>query len=169
VSLDGRIIAVDYKKSDNIHRFEQSHPAGDYKFCFDNTISSFNRKTVFFELMTEDPDNPTSDGDNAISELEGLTPEEFYDMKVQDILDIIHIVRGHITKARQLQDMLRSFEARDRNLAELNNSRVNMFSTIIVLTMIGVGILQVFMIRNLFETNPKGRKVWEKIGHFIGQ
>lgn len=62
ISIDNRIIAVDYKKSDNIHRLEQPHPAGDYKFCFDNTISHFNRKTVFFELLTEDPDNPTGDG-----------------------------------------------------------------------------------------------------------
>lgn len=63
--------------------------------------------------------------------------------------------------------MLRSFEARDRNLAELNNSRVGLFSTFIVLTMVCVGILQVFMIRNLFDTNPKGRKVWDKLSHLI--
>lgn len=62
LSIGGRIIYVDYKKSDNIHRYEQPHPAGDYKFCFDNTISHFNRKTVFFELLIEDPDNPISDG-----------------------------------------------------------------------------------------------------------
>lgn len=49
-------------------------------------------------------------GDNSISDLDGLSPEEFYEMKVQDILDSIHLVRGHITKARQLQDLLRSFE-----------------------------------------------------------
>jgi p24 family protein gamma-2 len=88
-------------------------------------------------------------------------------MKVQDILDSIHLVRGHITKARQLQDVLRSFEARDRNLAEMNCSRVSLFSILIVLTMCSVGFLQVFMIRNLFETNPKGRKVWEKLGNLI--
>lgn len=35
--------------------------------------------------------------------MDGLSPEEFYEMKVQDILDIIHVVRGHMTKARQLQ------------------------------------------------------------------
>lgn len=126
LSIDGRIIYVDYKKSDNIHRFEQLHPAGDYKFCFDNTISHFNRKTVFFELLIEDPDNPISDGnanfssiivllltfinlnvtflgEASIGDLDGLSPEEFYEMKVQDILDIIHVVRSQMTKARQLQ------------------------------------------------------------------
>lgn len=42
-------------------------------------------------------------GEAAISDMDGLSPEEFYEMKVQDILDIIHVVRGHMTKARQLQ------------------------------------------------------------------
>lgn len=103
LSLDGRILFVDYKKSDNIHRYEQKHSGGEIKFCFDNTISHFNRKTVFFELLQEDPDNPMSNGEAAISDLDGLSPEEFYEMKVQDILEIIQVVRGHMNKARQLQ------------------------------------------------------------------
>ena len=87
-------------------------------------------------------------------------------MKVQDIVDSIHLVRGKIQKARQLQDILRSFEARDRNLAEMNCGRVSLFSILILLTMCSVGFLQVFMIRNLFETNQKGR-IWSKLGHLI--
>lgn len=135
-------------------------------FCFDNTISHFNTKTVFFELIIEDPNNPADEND-VISDMEGLSPEEFYDMKVQDIQDIIHDVKNKINKARQLQDMLRSFEARDRNLAEMNCSRVNMFSMIIVLTMMCVGFLQVFMIKSLFDTDPKGRRVWQKITKIV--
>lgn len=166
-----------------MHRYEQRHEGGEIKFCFDNTISQFNSKTIFFELLQEDPDNPAEA--DSFSDLEGLTPEEFYEMKVQDIQDILMIVRGHLSKARQhqviwaaltkdfviksrnFQDMLRSFEARDRNLAELNCSRVSLFSTIIILAMILVAFLQVYMIRNLFDTNPKGRKVWEKIEHYF--
>jgi protein ERP2 len=135
-------------------------------FCFDNTISHFNSKTVFFELIIEDPNNPNDEND-VISEMEGLSPEEFYDMKVQDIQDIIHNVKTRINKARQLQDMLRSFEARDRNLAEMNCSRVNTFSVIIVLTMMGVGFVQVFMIKSLFDTDPKGRRVWQKLTKIV--
>lgn len=164
LSVEERVIYADFKKSDNIHRFEQPHKAGEYKFCFDNTISHFNRKTVFFELIIEDPDNPQDD--SQISELQGLTHEEFYDMKVQDIIDSIHLVRGRIQKARQLQDMLGSFEARDRNLAELNCHRVSLLSIFIMLTMCSVGFLQVFMIRNLFETNQKNR-IWDKLGNLI--
>lgn len=146
---------------------EKPHPGGDYQFCFDNTISHFNSKTVFFELIIEDPNNPSDDENSVFSDMEGLSPEEFYDMKVQDIQDIIHNVRGKITKARQLQDMLRSFEARDRNIAELNCERVNLFSVIIIVTMLCVGFLQVFMIRSLFETDPKGRRVWAKITKIV--
>lgn len=165
--LNNRVIFVDIKKSDNVHRYELKHSGGDFQFCFDNGFSTFNRKTVFFELLTEDPENPDMDENNSISDLEGLTPEEFYEMKVQDIQDIIHIVRTHITKARQLQDMLRSFEARDRNLAELNNSRVGLFSVLVIVTMICVGILQVFMIRSLFDTNPKSQRIWEKLSRLF--
>lgn len=55
--------------------------------------------------------------------------------------------------------MLRSFEARDRNLAELNYSRVGWLSWVIVLTMIGVAILQAFLIKSLFETGNK-KTIW---------
>jgi p24 family protein gamma-2 len=113
LSLDGRVIFADYKKSDNIHRYEKKHNGGEIKFCFDNTISHFNRKTVFFELLQEDPDNPISEGDAEIAALEGLTPEEFYEMKVQDILDNVHTVRNHLTKARQLQVFVSLFCAGD--------------------------------------------------------
>lgn len=82
--------------------YEQHHAGGEVKICFDNTISTFNRKTVFFELLQEDPEN-SDNGDTQFSDLEGLSPEEFYEMKVQDILDIIHVVRAHTTKARQIQ------------------------------------------------------------------
>jgi p24 family protein gamma-2 len=63
--------------------------------------------------------------------------------------------------------MLRSFEARDRNLAELNCNRVSLFSIIIILTMVAVGTLQVYMIRSLFDTNPRRKKVWEKLENLI--
>lgn len=77
----GRIVYADFKKSDNIHRHKA--PAdGDYRFCFDNTFSSFNKKTVFFEIIIEmeDGSHDTEDWSNDI--FEGLSPEEYYDMKV---------------------------------------------------------------------------------------
>lgn len=62
--------------------------SGAYRFCFDNTFSLWSRKTVFFELVIEKEDGSRRDGEEEEhigwngNSLEGLTPEEFYDMKV---------------------------------------------------------------------------------------
>lgn len=49
---NGHPMVTEYKKSDNIHRLD-AQVDGDYRFCFDNSFSSFNAKTVFFELIIE--------------------------------------------------------------------------------------------------------------------
>ena len=123
---------------------------------------------MFFELLIEDPDDPNDNNEDNFSGLDGLTPEEFYSMKVEDILDSISRVKHHITRTRQIQDLLRSFEARDRNLAEMNNFRVNIFSFIIILTMVSVGMLQVYMVRSLFDTS-KGQNIWNKISKLVSR
>lgn len=52
VDPTGRILVADFKKSENSHRATVKMD-GDHKFCFDNTFSSYNAKTVFFELIIE--------------------------------------------------------------------------------------------------------------------
>uniref|UniRef100_T1GT26 GOLD domain-containing protein n=1 Tax=Megaselia scalaris TaxID=36166 RepID=T1GT26_MEGSC len=112
---------------------------GDYQFCFDNTFSTFNRKTVFFELLMENDENRDKMG---FEGLEGLSPEEFYDMKAEEILDYIGKIRMHLQQARQIQDILKSQEARDRNTAEENFFKVNAWSMFQIITMILTGFLQ---------------------------
>lgn len=81
---DGHRVAGDYKKSDNMHRI-MADRHGDHRFCFDNSFSSFNRKTVFFELYVES----TREEDKEVDEwglprevLDELSPDENLDMKV---------------------------------------------------------------------------------------
>jgi protein ERP2 len=52
-------------------------------------------------------------------------------------------VRTHLTKVRHIQDTLRAFEARDRNVAESNYVRVNYWSIIQIGVMLLVGLIQV--------------------------
>lgn len=66
-------------------------------------------------------------------------------------------------KARQAQDIIKSFEARDRNIAEENYFRVNAWSFFQVCMMIAVGGLQVFMVRSLFDNDSKVSRVLKKI------
>lgn len=157
---DGRLIFADYKKSDNIHRYKLPHDT-ELTFCFNNEFSRMNSKTVFFEIIIEREDEDA--GWSNFDILEGLSPEEFYDMKVQDIEDIIKRVRNNLTKARQFQDMLRSHEARDRNVAEENYFKVNAWSFFQIIVMVGVGFCQVVMVKSLFDTESKAHKLWSKM------
>lgn len=158
---NGKILFNDYKRSENIHRIDVKSDQ-IFRFCFDNSFSTFNRKTVFFELIIE------AQGDeNANSfDYEGLNPEEVYDVQVQDIYDSVIKVKGFLQKAKQYQDILSTYEARDRNIAEQNFHRVNIWSFIQIFLMVAVGTLQVFMVRSLFDTDSKANRIWTKFKHF---
>lgn len=73
-------------------------------------------------------------------------------------------VRGKLTRAQQFQDQLRAFEARDRNVAENNFSRVNFWSVIHIISLVVTGFIQVIMLRSLFDEKSAMRRVWKKSG-----
>ena len=61
----------------------------------------------------------------------------------------------NLDKARNLQTVLKMFEARDRNIVESNFDRVNFLSCVQLVIMLGVGLTQVIMIRNLFNDGSR--------------
>jgi protein ERP2 len=70
-----------------VYRTEASEE-GDYRLCWDNTFSHFNSKTVFFEIIVENDDDGGDERDTWDIDFEnygGLSPEELYDIKIQDI------------------------------------------------------------------------------------
>ncbi|XP_044259660.1 transmembrane emp24 domain-containing protein 5 [Tribolium madens] len=160
VDPTGRILVADYKKTENNHRVDAAMN-GDYKFCFDNSFSSYNTKTVFFEMIVEGDDNSEWDDENI--DMLGLRPEDVYEMKVQDIQQVITNVRNHLTKVRHIQDLLKSIEARDRNVIEENFFKVNTFSMVQICTMLVVGCIQVVMVKSLFDDNSKVHKIWKNL------
>lgn len=159
----GRVIFADYKKSENGHRVE-AKVTGDYKFCFDNKFSSYNMKTVFFEIIVEGSDDETwGNNDVNLDEFEGLTPDEMLDLRVQDIQDAIYKVRNNLNKVQHLQDTIKSHEARDRNIAEENFFKVNTWSMIQIVLMVIVGMIQVVMLKSLFDNTSKAHNIWKKL------
>lgn len=62
-------------------------------------------------------------------------------------------------------DIRRSLEARDRNVAEESNFRVGSWSMIQIALMLMVGGVQVYMLRSLFETDPRAN-IWKKFKMF---
>lgn len=155
----GRILIADFKKPENNHRVDATI-AGDYRFCFDNTFSSYNTKTIFVELIVENEEDDQWGND---IDLQGIRPEEVYELKVEDIQDIINNVRNHLTKAQQLQALIKSTEARDRNVAEENYFKVNTYSLFQIGVMVFVGIIQVIMVRSLFDDKSKVYSFWKNL------
>ena len=61
-----------------------------------------------------------------------------------------------MAKTSQIQNLLRAFEAKDRNLIEANRQRVDTWSMIHLATMVGTAFLQVYLLRSMFKTPAGG-------------
>lgn len=156
---NGRILIADFKKSENNHRAD-AEIDGDYRFCFDNTFSSYNTKTIFFELIIENENESEWDSEE---NPEGLQPEVIYEQQIQDFEETLNEIRSHLKKARHFQDLIKSAEARDRNVAEENYFKVNTFSLIQLVLMMVVGVIQVVMVKSLFDDSSKVHKIWKNL------
>lgn len=157
----GRIIVTDYKKSENSHRHE-AQVDGDYRFCFDNSFSTFTTKTVFFDLMIDsDVQGIDQYDDEKEMELTDVPAHEVYSMRVRDISTAVGRVRELVARARRLQEALVAHGARDGHLAEHSRSMVDAWSIIQIGVMLAVGALQIVMVRSLFEETSKVRSVWK--------
>lgn len=161
VDPTGRILVADYKKSENTHRSEAS-VRGDYKFCFDNTFSSYNSKTVFFELIVETDDDDSWGSEDSLH-FESMSSEQIYELQFLDLQDIMNIIKNHLSKVRHMQDLIKSTEARDRNIAEENYFKVNTYSFLQLILMMVVGLIQVVMVKSLFDEQSKAHKIWRNL------
>lgn len=181
---NGHTLSSDYKRTDNIHRHNVKDDGG-HRFCFDNSFSMFSSKTVFFEIIVESDEQGVPKPDKWGSDiLDGLSQVEFVDMKVrqklrrdltismlifsivifqmQDIQESVTRIHYNLNRVKQAQDIRRSVEARDRHMAEVNNSRVGNWSMIQIGLMLLVGGIQVFMVRSLFDTEKRSKNIWSK-------
>ncbi|XP_042888202.1 transmembrane emp24 domain-containing protein 1-like [Penaeus japonicus] len=156
----GAVLVQDLRRADGNHRTTMSEE-GDYRICWDNTFSHFNSKTVFFGVMIENENEDDEDlWDDGFDS--SVTAEDIYEMKVEDIKDAMDRIRNHLTKSRFLQDQLRAFEARDRNVAENNYTKVNFWSTVNIVVMLCTGIIQVILLRSLFDDKSRLHGLWKK-------
>ncbi|KAG5832746.1 hypothetical protein ANANG_G00294420 [Anguilla anguilla] len=78
-------------------------------------------------------------------------PESMLEYKLDDIKESVESVHRRLERSRQMQTVLRAFEARDRNLLEDNLWRVSFWSCVSLLTMLAVAVTQVYTVRSLFS------------------
>uniref|UniRef100_A0A8C5QF36 Transmembrane p24 trafficking protein 5 n=1 Tax=Leptobrachium leishanense TaxID=445787 RepID=A0A8C5QF36_9ANUR len=152
ISPNGEVLISEERQSDGVHTVETVD--GDYQFCFDNTFSRIYEKVIFFELIL---DHITDEGTDQEDWKNYIIGTDMLDMKLEDILESINGVKGRLSKSLQIQTLLKAFEARDRNIQESNCDRVNFWSIVNLVVMVTVSVIQVYMLRSLFEDKRKSR------------
>ncbi|KAF6345851.1 transmembrane p24 trafficking protein 5 [Rhinolophus ferrumequinum] len=151
-SPEGRTLVFEQRKSDGVHTVETE--VGDYMFCFDNTFSTISEKVIFFELIL---DNMGEQEQEQEDWKKYITGTDMLDMKLEDILESINSIKSRLSKSGHIQNLLRAFEARDRNIQESNFDRVNFWSLVNLMVMVVVSAIQVYMLKSLFEDKRKSR------------
>jgi p24 family protein gamma-2 len=156
-SPTNRVIMAEMRKSTGQHKF-QTDEKGEYHFCFDNSHSRFAFKQVFFFIGSneefEDPsfkinsilDNPAHLNYDQLGELED---------KLEKFRTSFTSVIRNLELAQRLQHILRSFDLIDSLKMENSKERVDFWSIVNIICMITVGMVQVYMIRSLFEDKSK--------------
>ncbi|MBN3289329.1 TMED1 protein, partial [Polypterus senegalus] len=149
-SPQGVLLYSDFRRSDGMHTID-STDEGDYQICFDNTFSKFSEKMVFFEVIFDSPQESQDDWSQMVP------PEELLDYKLEDIRESIESTWNRLERSVQIQTVLRAFEARDRNLQEDNLWRVTFWSATNMLVLVIVALVQVYMLRSLFDDKRRVR------------
>lgn len=152
IAPDGAIVLSETRQSDGVHTVETVD--GDYQFCFDNTFSRLSEKVIFFELIL---DHMNEEGNNQEDWKNYVVGADLLDMKLEDILETINSVKGRLGKSLQIQTLLKAFEARDRNIQESNYDRVTFWSMVNLLVMVVVSVIQVYLLKSLFEDKRKSK------------
>ncbi|KAF7223744.1 transmembrane emp24 domain-containing protein 1-like, partial [Nothobranchius furzeri] len=148
LSPKGVRLITESRRSDGIHTVEPTEE-GDYEICFDNSFSRFSEKMVFFEIIVEGQGGDVG----GVEEWQGLEEPDgsLLEYKLEDIRESMESLHKRLERSRQMQTVLRAFEARDRNLLEDNLWRVSFWSCASVLVMLCVAFTQVYTVRRLFD------------------
>eukprot|EP00123_Amoebidium_parasiticum_P019822 comp33414_c0_seq1/m.47281 comp33414_c0_seq1/g.47281 ORF comp33414_c0_seq1/g.47281 comp33414_c0_seq1/m.47281 type:complete len:209 (-) comp33414_c0_seq1:109-735(-) len=115
--------------------------AGPYKVCFSNEFSTFSHKTIYFDLFLDEGADPLED--TTTKEATALT----------QMADFCRRIHRSLRQVVDAQTHHRVNEIQGRNLAEDLNTRVKMWSFFQALLMVVCSVVQVYLVRRLFDTN----------------
>lgn len=147
ISPTGYRLVSDFRRSDGIHTVDSTED-GDYRLCFDNSFSKRSQKMVFFEVTLEGQAG-TAEGDDGWAEMG--QPESLVEYQLEDFRETLESVHRHLERSRQVQTVLRAFEARDRYLLEDNLWRVSFWSCLNLLVILTVAVTQIYTLKRLFD------------------
>lgn len=165
---NGVQLISDYKKSQNSIIMDLTID-GDYVFCLDNTYSMMNSKLVFVYVVIEDKEGGEQEAEvsvvengtehkDEVLEWTGVDANgEPYYIEVNQIAESLTTTLKHVVKARHLLDMYGAMKSRDSYIAFEDTFIVDMWSGFQISFMFLVGMLQVYMIKKLFNKPDSGK------------
>ncbi|KAK6062403.1 emp24/gp25L/p24 family/GOLD [Seiridium cupressi] len=119
--------------------------AGDYKFCFNNDMSTYTEKVVDFEIAVEDEVRAQ------LPAKQGTSPEQ-----TSALEESIYKVSGQLSTITRNQKYFRTRENRNFSTVRSTEKRIANFSLIQCAMVICMGGLQVFVVRFFFQGARKG-------------
>jgi hypothetical protein len=143
VDPKGRILFSGEKERQGDFVFN-GNDVGEYSFCFSNTMSTFAEKVVDFEIIQEGERAQHPSGRDGSMSIEDST------------LDSMYRISGGLSKISRLQKYFKVREARNFDTVSSTENRVFYFSVFESMLMVGMSLLQVYIVRTFFRTT-KGR------------
>ena len=150
-----------------------ANDVGEYRFCFNNEMSTFAEKTVDFEIAVRAPFHPTIIPDTSF--FEALSPGQLqswisnynkhYDIKKQTLdtnpgdNQVENEVRAQLSTISRNQKYFRTRENRNFSTVKSTENRIFNFSMMEVGLMVTMAGLQVFIVRFFFQGARKGKLV----------
>ncbi|XP_017280860.1 transmembrane emp24 domain-containing protein 1a [Kryptolebias marmoratus] len=153
ISPSGYRVISEFRTSDGIHTVESTED-GDYSLCFDNSFSKLSEKMVFFEVIINSQSH-TGGGREEWANI--AVSESLVEYKMEELRATMDSVYWRLEKSRQVQTVLRAFEARDRYLLEDNLWRVSFWSCMNLIIMLTVAVSQIYTLRRLFDDTKRVR------------
>jgi len=119
---------------------------GEYRFCFNNQMSTFAEKFVDFEIAVENEQR-----DAQIPSKQGTSPEQ-----TSALEESIFKLSGQLSTITRNQKYFRTRENRNFSTVRSTERRIFNFSVIESLMMVCMAGLQVFIVRFFFQGARKG-------------
>eukprot|EP00301_Raphidiophrys_heterophryoidea_P026041 c8885_g1_i1.p1 GENE.c8885_g1_i1~~c8885_g1_i1.p1 ORF type:complete len:213 (-),score=55.65 c8885_g1_i1:102-740(-) len=125
------------------HMFEfGAEESGEYTFCFSNTNTYHDMKSITFELNADHPLANT----NAIADKNSMS----------DLQDKLRQLQLTVRDVQSTQRYLRNREIRHRNTTDSTNSRVLWWSVLEAVVIVALSAFQVYYIRSFFDRKGSG-------------
>lgn len=119
---------------------------GEYRFCFDNSISTFADKMIDFEITVENEVRSA-----AIPSKQGSAPEQ-----VSKLEESVLKLSGQLSTVTRQQKYFRTRENRNFSTVRSTESRIFNFSLLESAMIVAMAGLQVFVVRMFFQGGRKG-------------